>query len=139
MRTSYPPLTSRSTLPFDRQAARNASSSCRRVAAPRASLRDSVSPPAVDTTDRLDAVAHRDLELAVGVLQLGDLDRRFALAADVDEGHLGPDRDDGALDGLPCLEALRLERRLEHRGEIVFFGRGASPLELPYTGARGDP
>jgi hypothetical protein len=53
-------------------------------------------------------------ERAVGVLQLGDLDLGFALAADVDERHLPADRDDGAFDGLAAPEPLRLDRRLEH-------------------------
>ena len=71
---------------------------------------------------RLDAVADRDLESAVVVLQLGDVDCGLALAADVDERDLRADRDDRALDGLPLLEAPRLARRLEHRGEIFFAG-----------------
>src|SRR4029077_13105222 len=66
---------------------------------------------------RLDALPDRDLEPAVLVLQLGNLDRRLALAADVDEGDLGPDPDDQALDRLSPVEPLRLGRRLEHRGE----------------------
>ena len=70
---------------------------------------------------RLNAVADRDLESAVGILQLRDLDRGFTLAADVDERHLRSDRDDGSLDGLPLLETLRFERRFEHRGEIFLF------------------
>ena len=70
---------------------------------------------------RLDAVADSNLEHALGVLQLVDLDQRLALAADVDEHLFAADRDDRALDGLPPLEALRLKRRLEQRGEI-FFG-----------------
>ena len=57
---------------------------------------------------RLDAVAHGDFEHAIVVLQFADVDRGFALAADVHEGHLGADRDDGALGGLAFLEALRL-------------------------------
>ena len=61
--------------------------------------------------------------VAVVVLQFGDLDRRLALAADVDERHLRPDRDDRALDGLALLDALRLDRRLEHRGEISSSAR----------------
>ncbi len=50
MRTSYPPFTSRSILPSTASRAWNASSSLLLVAAPRASLRDSVSPPSVDIT-----------------------------------------------------------------------------------------
>ena len=50
MRTSYPPLTSASTLPSTGSPALNASSSWRSVAAPRVSARESVSPPAVETT-----------------------------------------------------------------------------------------
>ena len=70
---------------------------------------------------RLNAIAHRDLEIAVVVFQLGDLDRGFALAADVDERSLGPNRDDRALECLPRLEPLRLDGRLEHRRK-VFLG-----------------
>ena len=58
---------------------------------------------------RLDAVAGSDLETAIGVLQFVDIDDRLALAADVDERHLRADRDDPALDGLPLLDAFRLE------------------------------
>ena len=85
---------------------------------------------------RLDAVADGDLESAVVVLQFGDLDHGLALAADVDERHLRADRDDRALDGLALLEALRLERRLEHRGEI-FIGLAHGTLLVvggDYTG-----
>ncbi len=75
---------------------------------------------------RLDAVADRDLENAFVVLQFGDLDQGLALAADVDERHLRADRDDRALDGLTLLDVLRLERSLEHRGEIfIGFAHGA--------------
>ena len=70
---------------------------------------------------RVDAIADRDFDDAVAVLQLGDVDDRLALAADVDKRHRRPDGHDGALDGLALLELLRLLRRREHRGEI-FFG-----------------
>ena len=107
------------------------------VAAPRASFRESVSPPTVDTTIGLNAVADGDLEIAVGVLQFVDVDRGFALAADVDERHLRADRDDRALDGLALLEALRFERSLEHRGEIfVGLAHGAGGIIRPFS-ARG--
>ena len=66
----------------------------------------------------LNAVANRDLESALVVLQFGDLDRRLALAADVDKRHLRADPDDPALDGLALLDTLRFDRSLEHRGEI---------------------
>ena len=52
------------------------------------------------------------------VLQFVDLNRGFALAADVDERHFRANRDDRALEGLALLEALRLDRSLEHRGEV---------------------
>ena len=77
----------------------------------------------------LDAVADRDLDIAIGVLQLLDLDLGFTLAADVHERHFGADRDDRALDGLTPLEALRFEGRLEHRGEI-FLGLAHGTLLL---------
>ena len=98
---------------------------------------------------RLDAVADGDLERAVVILQLGDFDRGLALAADVDERHLRADRDDRALDGLAPLEALRFDRRLEHRGEIfvglahgmllrmgVFVGRAVSHPLVTASSAR---
>jgi hypothetical protein len=68
---------------------------------------------------RLHAVADRHLDVSLVVFQFGELDRRLALAADVDERALGPDRDNRALDRLPGLEALRFDRGLEHRGKIV--------------------
>ena len=78
------------------------------MAAPRASLRESFSPPAVETTDRLNAVAHGDLDIAVVIFQLVDVDLRLALAADIDERRL-PRRSStiGAFDGLTLLDALR--------------------------------
>ena len=70
--------------------------------------------------NRLDAVADRDLQGAVVVFQLGEVDCGFALAADVHEGDVRPDRDNRAFDGLALLIVPRLARRLEHRGEIFF-------------------
>ena len=70
---------------------------------------------------RLDAVADRDLDVALVVLQLLDVDLGLALAADADEGHLRPEAGDDALDGLAPLEPARLDRRLEHRREIFFL------------------
>ena len=69
--------------------------------------------------------ADGDLEIALVVLQLVDLDRGFALAADVDKRHLRADRDDRAFDGLTPVDALRLVRSLEHRGKILLgFAHG---------------
>src|SRR6202008_4143685 len=86
--------------------------------------------------DRLYAVANIDLENALGVLQFGNLDQRFALATDVHEGHVRTDRHDRALDGLTLLDALRLNRSLEHRGEIfVGFAHGMPiPADLSARG-----
>ena len=70
---------------------------------------------------RLHAFAHGDLDVAIRVFQFVEINRRFALPADVDERHLGTDGDDGALDGLAFLDAFGLNRRLEHGGEV--FGR----------------
>jgi hypothetical protein len=67
----------------------------------------------------VNAVADGDLQIALGVLQFVDFYRGFAFAADVDERHLRANRDDRALDGLALLEALRFERSLEHRSEVV--------------------
>ena len=84
---------------------------------------------------RLDAVADRDLDVALVVLELLDVDLRLALAADADEGDLRPEPGDDALDGLAALEAARLDRRLEHRREIFFLlahclllGTGTPPI-----------
>jgi hypothetical protein len=38
-----------------------------------------------------------------------------------DEGHLGSDRDDGALDRLAPIEPAGFDGRFEHRGEIFFL------------------
>ena len=128
MRTSYPPFTARSTLPSTGRPVWNASSSCRCGRGPARQLPGERQPARGRHHHRLNAVADGDLEIAVVVLQFGDLDRGFALAADVDERHLRADRDDRALDGLTLLEALRLERRLEHRGEIfVGLAHGTPP------------
>jgi hypothetical protein len=70
---------------------------------------------------RLDAVAGRELDVALGVLQFLEVDLRLALAADVDEGHLRTERHNRALDGLAAVELLGLHRGLEHGGK-VFFG-----------------
>jgi hypothetical protein len=73
----------------------------------------------------LNAVANCDLEMAVGVFQFLDVDRGFALAADIDERHFSADRDDRALERLALLDALRLERSLEHHCEIFgWLGHG---------------
>ena len=79
---------------------------------------------------RLDAIAHRDLKVAVGVLQFGQVDLGLGFAADVDEGHLRAERDDGALDGLASIELARLDGRFEHRGEIFFLLAHFVLLEL---------
>ena len=76
---------------------------------------------------RLDAVAGGDLEVALGVPQFANLDRGLALAADVHERHRRADGHDGALDRLTLLEALRLERRFEHRRKI-FLGLAHNTL-----------
>ena len=62
-----------------------------------------------------------DLDVAVLVLQLGNVDLRLALPSDADEGHFRTERDDGPLDGLALLESTRLDGRLEHRCEIFFL------------------
>ncbi len=84
--------------------------------------------PAVCRHDhRVDPLADGDLEDAVLVLQLVELDDRLALAADVDERRVGADRDDRAFDGLPALETLGFDRRFEQGGE-VFLGLGHGAL-----------
>jgi hypothetical protein len=68
---------------------------------------------------RLDAIADVDLDVAVLVFELGDVDLRFPLAAHVDKRHVRADGDDGPLDGLPFPEAFGLDRGFEQRGEIL--------------------
>ena len=139
MRTSYPPFTARSTFPSTGRPVWNASSSCRCGRGAARQLPGECQPSHGRHHHRLDAVAGGDLEIAVGVLQFVDLDHGLALAADVDERHLRADRDDRALDGLTPLEALRLERSLEHRGEI-FVGLAHGTLLVMVTrqsGSRG--
>jgi hypothetical protein len=72
--------------------------------------------------NRLDAFAHGHFDDAVGVFQLGDVDRGFSFAADIDKRHVGTDRHDRALDGLSPFDAFRLQGRLEQRREIFFVG-----------------
>jgi hypothetical protein len=67
---------------------------------------------------RLNAVTDRHLQRAVRVLELGEVDDGFPLPAHVDERDLGTNRHDPAFEGLAVLEPLRLQRSLEHRGEI---------------------
>ena len=67
---------------------------------------------------RLNAIAHRDFERALFVLQLVERDHRLALATDVDERDLWTDGDDRAFDRLASGVSRRLLRRLEHRREI---------------------
>ena len=76
-------------------------------------------PARGSTPPCLDAIANRNLEGAVRVLELGHVDDGLALAADVDQRDLRADRDDRALDGLAPGQRLRLDRRLEQRGEIL--------------------
>ena len=81
------------------------------VAAPRASRRESVSPPSVDTTIAWmrspTATSRTPSSSFSSAISISGL----ALAADVDERHLRADRDDRALDGLALLDALRLESK----------------------------
>ena len=67
---------------------------------------------------RLNEIAQLDLDFAVGVLQFGDSHDGLTLAAHVDERHLQADRDDPALNELALIEALGLDRSLEHRGKV---------------------
>ena len=76
-----------------------------------------------------DAIADRELDVAIGVLQLGDIKLRLAFAADVDERHFRPDPDDGALDRLSAIELARLDGRFEHRCEIFFLIAHCHSLE----------
>ena len=87
--------------------------------------------------DRLDPVADLDLDVPFGVLQVVDVDRRFALPADVHERDVGPDGDDPAGDRLPGLEGLRLERVLEQPGELVVpLGHGQALADAARPGSR---
>ena len=60
----------------------------------------------------LDAVADRHLDVAVLVLELGEVDLRLAFSSDADERHLRAEGDDDALDGLAPLKSTRLDGRL---------------------------
>ena len=127
MRTSYPPFTARSTLPFHWQTGLKCVLELLRG---RGSERQRARErQAADGRHdhRLDAVAGGDLEVALGIPQLADLDRGLAFAADVHERHRRADGHDGALDGLTLLEALRLQRSFEHRGKI-FLGLAHNTL-----------
>ena len=69
--------------------------------------------------DGLDPVPDLHLNVAVRVRQLLDVDGRLPLPADIDEGHLASDRDDGPLDRLPLPVELRRGRLPQHPGEIL--------------------
>ena len=71
--------------------------------------------------DSLDAVADRELEGILVVFQVSRLDHGLALAADVDQRGIRPNRHDRPLNGLAAREAPVLDRRLEHGGEIFYF------------------
>src|SRR5204863_6101105 len=90
----------------------------------------------------VDAVAHLDLDRAVLVFEFGDVDHRFALAADVDERALRIDRDDRAFDGFAPADAPGLEGLLEQRGEVVVWGRHLREIyhgKRPSTFLRTEP
>ena len=69
--------------------------------------------------DPLHDVADLDVEVTVVIDQLREVDRRLALAADVDERDILRQRDDPSFDHLPPLVDHRLERLVEHRGEVL--------------------
>ena len=71
--------------------------------------------------DGLDGIANSDFHVAVGIFQFRDVDLGLALAAHADQGHLGTDRNDRAIDGLTPVEALGPDRGFEHRGEVFIF------------------
>ena len=73
--------------------------------------------------DRLDDVADLYVDVSVRIRQLLDVDGRLALSADVDERDVRPDGHDGPLDRLALLVGDRLERLVEHPGEVLLFGR----------------
>ena len=137
MRTSYPPFTAFSTFPSTGRPRLKRVFELPRGRGPSRQLPGKHQPSRGRHDHGLNAIADGDLEIAIGVLQFVDFDRGFALAADVDERHLVANRDDGALDGLALLEALRLERSLEHRGE-VFGGLGHGMLLVMVTAGRRD-
>ena len=89
------------TLPSTASPARNTCSSSRYcVAALRMPLRDRMVPATGRDDDGLNAIADGRLDIAVLVLQLGNVNLRLALSADADQGHLRPDGNNGSLDGL---------------------------------------
>src|SRR5262249_21184761 len=81
----------------------------------------------------VDSVADSELECSIVVLQLAQIDDRFALATDVYERDVMTKADDRPFDGLASFEVLRLERSLEHRGKVIFTigHRRASPYHRP--------
>ena len=86
---------------------------------------------------RLDAVADGDFDIAVIVFQLGDLDRRFAFAADVDEGHLRADGDDSAFDGLPLPRRFALTDASNIAAKSSVGRSRDAPCVLPLSRLRG--
>ncbi len=70
---------------------------------------------------RLDAIANRHLDVAVGVLQFREVDLGLGLPTHVDERHLRAEAHDGAIDRLAAVELPRLDGRFEQRGEIFLW------------------
>ena len=70
----------------------------------------------------LDAVAHGDLELSLGVLHFREVDDSLTLAADIDKCDVVAETDNRPFDGLPTRILLGLLRRFEQCCKIVFWG-----------------
>ncbi len=69
-----------------------------------------------------DLVADLQLAIAARTVEFADRDAAFRLGADVDDGHILLDTDDGTLDDGAFLQAALREGLFQHRGEI--FARG---------------
>ncbi len=73
----------------------------------------------------LDLVADLELALAARSGELADRDAALGLQADIDDGHVLLDGDDGSLDDGPFVQIALGERLLEHRGKIFVRRRSS--------------
>ena len=73
----------------------------------------------------LDLVADLDFVAAAGAGEFAERDAAFGLQADVDDGEVLLDADDGALDDGAFLQIALAEGLIEHRGKIFARGRGS--------------
>src|SRR4051812_15685646 len=69
--------------------------------------------------EHLNLVADLEIGLAAGTVEFAKRHAAFGLEADVDDGHVFFDRDNGALDDGAFLQIAACEGFVEHRGKIV--------------------